>query len=271
MSPDAFRKATRPKVDGSWNLHKLLPRDMDFFILLSSSTGIIGYRGQANYASGNTYQDALARHRISHGEKAVSLNLGMLASSGYVAERPEVQANLEKFGLPPITEDELLYLLEYYCNRDLELLSLSKGHVITGIETPANLKVKNVEEPYWLRKSQFRGLHQMDRENSMAPVATSGPEKGSLLVAAAPSHEEAASIASTCFMEKMSRILCVPIENIDASRPPHRFGVDSLVAVELRNWFMSEFGIDMKVFEILGNRTVAEFGLEIAQRVRGGE
>ena len=112
----------------------------------------------------------------------------------------------------------------------------------------------------------------MDRDNSTAPtIASNGPVKGSLLVAAAPSDEEAASIASTCFMEKMSRILCMPIENIDAGRPPHRFGVDSLVAVELRNWFMSEFAVDMKVFDILGNRSVAEFGLEIAQKVRAGE
>ena len=110
----------------------------------------------------------------------------------------------------------------------------------------------------------------MDCENSMAPVAINSPEKDSLLVAAAPSQEEAALIASSCLMEKMPRILCMPIENIDGSRPPHRFGVDSLVAVELRNWYTSKFGVDMKVFEILGTQTIAEVGLVIAQNVGGG-
>jgi hypothetical protein len=51
----------------AWNLHHCLPRDMDFFILLSSVAGLVGNRGQANYAAGNTFQDALASHRVSLG------------------------------------------------------------------------------------------------------------------------------------------------------------------------------------------------------------
>ena len=62
--------------------------------------------------------------------KLFRLSLGMLASSGYVAERPEVPANLETFALPQITEGELLYLQEYYCSPGLEVPSLSEGHVI---------------------------------------------------------------------------------------------------------------------------------------------
>lgn len=64
----------------------------------------------------------------------------MLASSGYVAERPEVPANLETFALPPITKGELLYLLEYYCGPGLEVPSLSEGScnkVVNWERTPA--------------------------------------------------------------------------------------------------------------------------------------
>lgn len=63
-------------------------------------------------------------------KKLFRLSLGMLASSGYVAERLEVLANLETFALPPITERKLLYLLEYYCSPGLDIPSLSEGHVI---------------------------------------------------------------------------------------------------------------------------------------------
>ena len=38
---------------GSWNLHELMPRDLDFFIMLSSLAGILGNRGQSNYRAGN--------------------------------------------------------------------------------------------------------------------------------------------------------------------------------------------------------------------------
>ena len=89
MPSESLNAALRPKVQGSWNLHQL-PKGMDFFVLLSSYAGIIGGLGQANYASGNTYQDALARHRVAHGEKAVALDLGIVESVGMVFEHAEV-------------------------------------------------------------------------------------------------------------------------------------------------------------------------------------
>lgn len=52
MTHEQFLGVIRPKVQGSWNLHHYLPKDMDFFILLSSSAGIAGSRGQGNYAAG---------------------------------------------------------------------------------------------------------------------------------------------------------------------------------------------------------------------------
>jgi len=89
MTFSDFEAALKPKVQGSWNLHEALPSNMDFFVLLSSATGILGNRSQANYASGNTYQDALAKHRVSKGLPATSIDLGSILSVGYVAENKE--------------------------------------------------------------------------------------------------------------------------------------------------------------------------------------
>ncbi|TVY91693.1 Reducing polyketide synthase [Lachnellula willkommii] len=77
-----------PKVQGSWNLHKVLPRNMDFFIFLSSLSGIIGRETQASYSAGNTCMDALAQYRVSLGEKAVAIDLGILEDEGMLAENP---------------------------------------------------------------------------------------------------------------------------------------------------------------------------------------
>ena len=64
------------RIRGSWNLHSLFPTGLEFFILLSSMSGIAGFPTQSNYAAANTYQDALARFRMVKGERATSLNLG---------------------------------------------------------------------------------------------------------------------------------------------------------------------------------------------------
>jgi KR domain len=100
MSFEGWTTAIEPKVQGSWNLHDLLPREMDFVILASSVTGILGQATQLNYAPGNTYQDALARYHISLGERAVSLNLGILNTGrGLLADRDDILRRLTSTGL----------------------------------------------------------------------------------------------------------------------------------------------------------------------------
>ncbi len=140
MPLSTFKAATKSKVNGSWNLHNLLPSGLDFFILLSSASGVVGFRGQANYAAGNTYQDSLSQYRTSHGEKAVSLDLGTIASSGYVAERPEIRDAMMKMGYPAIDNAELLALLELYCDPNLGLLNPARCQIVTGLATPAMMR-----------------------------------------------------------------------------------------------------------------------------------
>lgn len=54
MSGEDYRAAVRPKVQATRNLHELLPKDLDFFVCLSSIGGVVGSRGQSNYNAGRT-------------------------------------------------------------------------------------------------------------------------------------------------------------------------------------------------------------------------
>lgn len=85
---------------------------LDFFIMLSSMTGVAGNSSQANYAAGGSFQDALARHRAAQGLPAVSLDLGMVRSVGYVAETKGVADRLMKSGYRFVEEEEVLRLIE---------------------------------------------------------------------------------------------------------------------------------------------------------------
>ena len=156
MSLEAFTAAVKAKIAGSWNLQKLLPKDLDFFIPLSSVIGVAGYINQANYAAENTCQDALARHRIMKGQQAASLDLGVIDNVGYVAERPAIRKSGKIHGILTISGTELLALLEYYYDPNLAILSPLTCQVITGLEIPASMSARGLEHAYWMGKSQFR-------------------------------------------------------------------------------------------------------------------
>lgn len=67
MEYQQWRAAMEPKVHGTWNIHEVFGNSLDFFVLLSSSGGVIGSFSQGNYCAGNTFQDAFARYRAGFG------------------------------------------------------------------------------------------------------------------------------------------------------------------------------------------------------------
>jgi NAD(P)-dependent dehydrogenase (short-subunit alcohol dehydrogenase family) len=67
MGYKQWRTAVEPKVHGTWNIHEVFGNSLDFFVLLSSSGGVIGSFSQGNYCAGNTFQDAFARYRAGVG------------------------------------------------------------------------------------------------------------------------------------------------------------------------------------------------------------
>jgi emericellamide synthase (highly reducing iterative type I polyketide synthase) len=67
MGYDQWQMAMEPKVNGTWNIHEVFGDSLEFFVLLSSSGGVIGSFSQGNYCAGNTFQDAFARYRAGLG------------------------------------------------------------------------------------------------------------------------------------------------------------------------------------------------------------
>ncbi|KAH7182176.1 KR domain-containing protein [Fusarium sp. MPI-SDFR-AT-0072] len=154
MSQEDYYIAVRPKVVASQNLHELLPQNLDFFILLSSTSGMIGNRGQSNYCVDNAYQDSLASHRVALRLPGVAVDLGMILSVGFAAENQESMANLHEF----------LALLDMLCdpngkystNADRELQAPSFAQIAVGLEAPATLRIKGIPEPAWMTDPLFK-------------------------------------------------------------------------------------------------------------------
>lgn len=128
MTFSEWQTSIGSKVQSSWNLHAQLPENMDFFIMLSSLAGIYGNIGLSNYAAGNTYQDALAKHRVQTGRKAIALDLGWMGDVGIIAEKKGLNRGSEAASdIASISEIEFHALLEYFCDPALDISSPSKA------------------------------------------------------------------------------------------------------------------------------------------------
>lgn len=264
-----YNAVIKPKVQGSWNLHRHLPKDMDFFILLSSAGGVVGSPGQSNYGSGNTYQDALAYYRTSHGQKCFSLNLGMIQSVGYAAENREVMNNIRNLGIKGVREAELHIVLDYFCNPSLPIPLPSASQIILGLEIPSKAKIKDPSSAShirWMTKPLFRGLAQLGGLESTSIQSSESNVDYETLCKAAGSPEGACHHVAEGIRRKLSKLISIPEEDIDLQMPIHRFGVDSLVAVEIRYWLFKEMKADMSIFEIMRDQSLAALSLLIATR-----
>jgi aryl carrier-like protein len=50
---------------------------------------------------------------------------------------------------------------------------------------------------------------------------------------------------------KISRLLYVPLDEVDVDKAINDYGIDSMIAAELRNWFFSSFGKEVSLLKLL--------------------
>ena len=265
MSYSDWKVATDCKTLGSWHLHNLLPPGLDFFVMLSSVSGVVGLRGQANYAAGNTFMDGLARYRVSRGQKAVTLDLGAITEDGLLSEDPEFLHRVLSYGtLEGISRNQFSAILDYYCDPDLPLLTPGHSQVLIGLGKGGGSGLDGLSIS---NRPMFSHLRQSG-EVLKAAGATEDKDvqdfKASFL--ASTSLVESGAIVTEALIKKLSKSFPTLETNVDARKPLHSYGVDSLLAVELRSWLAREFSADIPVFEILGGSTFSSVGLAVAAR-----
>ena len=268
MSLDDWNVAIRPKVNGSRNLHEVLPTGMDFFIMTASITGIFGQATQANYGAANAYQDALARYRVAMGEKAISLDLGALLTGGLLSQNTDLLKRFVKSGYHvPLSEADTLALMDYYCNPNLGLEDLAASQVIIGVRSPADCTargtplVDSMKRPFW---SSLRSTQGVSNEEAGANEVIDVHA----MLQAADTDAKAGIAVTEAIIQRFASMLSMPTESINKEQPLHVYGADSLSAIELRNWILKVFSVDIPVFDLLGGATIAATGLAIAQKWR---
>ena len=220
---------------------------MDFFILLSSLSGILGSTGQANYAAGDTFHDALARHRVGLSEKATSLDLGWCDFSDTMSNNTRPKDR----GLVPVTEAQFHALLAKFCDPRIGLPTRLDCQTVIGLSSSALSDKKQWQDNPLVRHlitNERLGGKEDSRSHSVKGA-------GSLLQAETLADANAAVLELST--EKLSKTVSMAMADVDANTPLHQYGVDSLVAVELRDWFAEVLQAELGVFEILGGATLA--------------
>ncbi|KAI0383268.1 hypothetical protein F5Y04DRAFT_269991 [Hypomontagnella monticulosa] len=272
---ETFQSAIDPKVRGTWNLHNILPRGLDFFVLLSSLAGVHGASSQSSYAAASSFLDAFARYRRARGEHCVALDLGIVEDVGYIAERIDVAQTLAMTYTDSkyLRESDLHFMLKWACRpptpADMESTWDADVQLIGALTTPAFVARGGVIKDHgWMRLPIFCHLYQMEADDdNKANGATAETQSDSVAsqLQSAGSLEKAGAVVATFLARRLARSLAVQVESIDINRPPHVFGVDSLVAVELLHWFSTEIRAEIPVVQILGSLSIKQLGFLAAE------
>lgn len=250
MIYDEYNTVIESKVRGAWNFHNALKAaPLDFFVAITSAAGAVGNRGQAAYSAANTFLNAFVQYRIKLGLPASSIDLTAVSDAGYLAENVETAAEVSKnLGSDTICEAEVLALLGAAV--DGHLARSCNNHTITGVRiTPSN--------PFWTDDAKFKHLRLAAEA---AAIETSGNQavaiSFSAALKAAQSLEEAQDVVCKGLLNKLPSILSLDVEDMDVTRSLSNYALDSLVAIEVRNFITREFEANLQVLELLSSGSI---------------
>lgn len=266
MSEKYWHSGIDAKVLGTWNLHQALSgRDeqLDFFIMTSSVSGSIGTATEANYCAANHFLDNFAKYRSSLGLPATSLGLGMISEVGYLHEHPEIEELLLRKGIRPIDEGELLGIFDSVLSESLTskgtAQTFANAHLLTGLEA-TGLKAQREQGFDGHRQviDDPRALILLQSFNESSPQITYSASPGrnlsNKIKEVVQSGGELYDTIHGIIADKMANLILTPAENILPDTSLSSFGMDSMLAAELRAFLYQASGVDVP-FQTLMDRT----------------
>jgi acyl transferase domain-containing protein/acyl carrier protein/predicted alpha/beta-fold hydrolase/protein-L-isoaspartate O-methyltransferase len=231
QTPERFATVMASKVDGAWNLHsQTLADPLDFFVLFSSAAALLGSPGQANHAAANSFEDMLAHRRRAENRPALAIDWGAWEKIGAAAGRQPTKA-VRMAGIGSMQPAEGLQAL---------------ATVMAGSSAQAG--VVPIDWPKFARQFAAGGLPPFLSEFAaqVAGVATAtAPAANSRILRAlqAAPPRDRLNLLSDFVIEQAAKVLGIAAtQSINPRQPLNELGLDSLMAVELRNSFGTALG-----------------------------
>ncbi|KAI0538967.1 hypothetical protein GGR58DRAFT_525418 [Xylaria digitata] len=273
MTLQDYQDTLACKVLGTWNLHiaaEKMHHKLSFFTMLSSISGVVGTAGQANYAAGNSFQDAFASYRHSLGLAAHTVDLGIVEDVGYMSEHQSLTDRVQsRSRLSGINEKQLhevikLSIIPQIGDEGRGTNPENRSQMITGLPFPLP------EDSPILGDKRFHTLlmpHSLLDEGNF-PDSGDGISTFLSMVKASMSMEQLIPEMIKLVNEQVVRILGLT-SDMEQLKPLNSYGMDSLAAVDLRNWFNVGLGIKLTTLDILNAGSLRALCTKVVQRLHG--
>ena len=253
-----FMSVFSPKVNGSWNLHKLTrDESLDFFVMFSSVASALGSPGQGNYAAANAFMDSLAHYRRAQGRPALSINWGPWAEVGAAAARADRGERLALRGIGSFMPAQGLKALEQLLKQNLTQAAVVPFDVNRWLES----------YPAVAKSSLFEHL-QYERGSDMESTEAPGKEADirQALQAASPGRQRLALLESH-IREQLAQVLRFLPSRMDLHKPFKTLGLDSLTALELCNRLEVSLGLTLPATLVWSYPTVNALAPHLAAKM----
>ena len=238
-----FRRVAAPKIAGALHLDALTRGDpIDFFVLYASAASLLGSPGQGNYAAANAFLDALAHHRRALGLPALSVDWGPFAEVG-LAAREDRGARLSDRGMRSLDPAQGTARL---------VRLLAAGAAQVGV-VPLDARQWIEFYPQLAASARLAPL-LADPDAARRPRA-GDPALLDALREAAPAERMA--LLERFAQDQVARVLRIDPSRVERLAPLKSLGIDSLMALELRNRLEAGLGLTLSATLIWNHPTVA--------------
>jgi phthiocerol/phenolphthiocerol synthesis type-I polyketide synthase C len=262
LQPDQLDAVLRPKVAGGWALHRVLRETpLDFFVLFSSASAVLGSPMLAAYAAANAFLDGLAHHRRAAGLPALAVDWGFWTGAG-MAARFEAEHGR------PLTPDGMASFSPAEGIRVLR--ALMAGDAVQALVLPTDWGRWRTAHPEAARVPLLRELLA---DTDPAEVAAAGVKAGDVEpgrgTEAGRSDPLTGRTVEEYLLGEVAKVLGLPVGAVSPLRPLKDQGIDSLMAVEVRTRVRRDLGVPLPVGRILGGSAICELAADLTARLNG--
>jgi acyl carrier protein len=253
---ETFERMFAPKVSGTCNLYALTKdKKLDFFILYSSASAMIGLVGQGSYAGANAFMDAMAVWGTQRGSNCMSIQWGAFSATGMVHD--EARKRLAGAGMDAMTPEDGLMAVS-------RLLEHPKSNVAVMAFSFGQLPRLF---PHIAQSQYFRELLPNRDDSPSTAIASSSVEMGILQELASAPADQKYELLESHLLRRIGEILRLDPSRIDRLAPFSSLGMDSLMSLELRNRLQPDLNLTLSATMLFAYPTPAALIAHIFERL----